>query len=246
MTRRRDLLVLGAVFAVAIAIPPILRRRAEAFDFRPLPGFAGFRTLASGAVSAGPAFLVGFNPDESRSIPLLSTDPCRALFRDAPKPSADLLPIAVFTDYNCPNCAAFEARLAAMIKNGAPLLPVWHELPLLGPRSVWGAKVALAAKRQGAYDPVHHDLMTRVLPPGPVALASMAARHGLDPDQLWSDANGLVVEAELDAALGLGRSLGVPGTPSFVLGRTLVIGAMSERDLTRLIELERAETGQIC
>lgn len=245
MTRRRDLLLLGTVFAVAIAIPPILRRRAEAFDFRPLPGFEGFRTLASGAVTAGPAFLVGFDPDNDGAPPL-SGDPCRLLFGDTPASYSDLLPIAVFTDYNCPNCAAFEARLANMIQNGAPLRPVWHELPLLGARSTWSAKVALAARRQGAYDAVHHDLMYRVLPPGPVALASLAARHDLDPDLLWFDANGPEVEAELDAALGLGRRLGIPGTPSFVVGRTLVIGAMPERDLKRLIDLERTDNAQVC
>ena len=39
----------------------------------------------------------------------------------------------------------------------------------------------------------------------------------------------------------LGGRLGIPGTPGTVVGRTLVIGAIKEADLNKLIDLERSE-----
>ncbi len=240
--KRRDALIISAAIAVAVAIPPILRRNASAFDFEPLNGFDGFRRLSRGTTSSpgDPFFGLG------RAAPAPLERPiCEVLFGNTTFPSQSV-PVAVFTDVNCPNCATFEARLIRLQQGGAPVELFWHQLPLLGPRSVWAAKVTLAAEMQGAGEDVHLDLMQHVLRPGPAGAHDVAARHGLDAAKLLADAQGADVQARLDAAINLGAALGIPGTPGSVIGRTLVIGAIGQNDLERLIDLELSEPFQGC
>ena len=239
---RRDLLIVGAAFAVAIAIPPILRRRAITFDFVDLEGFPGFRRLDGGRISGGVSLFAGLD-GPAPAAPEGSL--CDMLFGVGDKQD-NRLPIAVFSDVNCPNCRVVEARLERMVQVGTPIRLVYHPLPLLGPNSVWAAKVILAAGLQGAGQAMHRDLMQVILRPGPSAVREAAARHGLDGDRLWSDAGGPQVQAMLNDSLGLGAALGIPGTPGMMIGRTLVIGAMAERDLVQLIELERELSPAAC
>lgn len=242
--RRRDALLLGSVVAVAIAIPPYLRRKARAFEFEPLFEFEGYRRLVGGPITGGVDIFAGLSqspePHQAPELPL-----CKALF-GAVDLSGDQMPIAVFGDVNCPNCVRFETRLERLKNDGVPIRLVRHQLPLLGPRSVWAARVILAAGLQGSADAVYRDLLQRVLRPGPAGTRAVADRHQLDADRLWADANGAAVANLLGQALGLGAALGIPGTPSSMVGRTLVIGAIPEPDHIRLIELERSERSAFC
>jgi predicted DsbA family dithiol-disulfide isomerase len=235
-------LIIGGAMAAAIALPPYLRRRDAGFEFQPLQGHPGFRRLDRGAVTARVDPFAGLDGPSPAApdIPL-----CQALF-GAEGWSGPALPVAVFSDVNCPNCAAYEARLLRLQAEGTPIRLTWHQLPLLGPRSVWAAKVILAARRQDAEEAVHRDLMSRVLRPGPAGVRDVAERHGLDATKLLSDAQSGSIQAEIDRNLGLGASLSIPGTPGSVIGRTLVIGAIPTRDLERLIALEQDEPPLIC
>lgn len=239
MTKRRDLLAIGGLAAVALAIPPYLRRSPIAFEFQPLADFPSFRRMNGGPISGGFDVFAGLDaPVEPHQPPVLPL--CNPLF--GPQGwGKDRLPIAVFGDVYCPNCVAFESRLDAIIVDSAPVRLIHHQLPLLGDRSVWAARVILAAGLQDADNTLYRDLLQRGLRPGRAALRDVADRYGLDAEQLWADATGPVVADLLGKALGLGSALGIPGTPSMVVGRTLVIGGLAKKDLIRLIDLERSE-----
>ncbi|MDW4498151.1 DsbA family protein [Sulfitobacter sp. D35] len=242
--RRRDLLVIGSVAAVAVAIPPILRHWPSDFDFVPINGFPGFRLLQGGAMSAGPVALIGLDSPQSTPIAEVS-DPCLAFFGPSGWTEGQL-PIAVFSDYFCSVCADLERRLHALEDSGAPVRLIRHELPLLGPRSLHAARVALASRQQGAYEAVSRDLMQRNLSPGAAAVRALADRHGLDPDRLTRDAASEEVNDAIAAELALGRALGIPGTPATFVGRTLVIGNIEDARLDALIELERDTPFDTC
>ena len=49
------------------------------------------------------------------------------------------------------------------------------------------------------------------------------------------DMNGPDIEKELKANLDLGKSLDLDGTPSFIVGDTIIPGAISAGDLKQLI-----------
>lgn len=238
--RRRDGLIFLALAGVALAIPPLLRHRAERFAFEDLEGMPEFRRLVRGPTSAGPPMFVGLRTaEEAAADAALNDNLCQAVF--GPEPWSKL-PIVVFSDYFCPYCASLERRLVALEDEGLPIEIRFRQLPLLGPRSRDLAKVALAAQVAGDARAIHIDLMTRGLRPGPAALRDFAQRHGLDPTALAQSVQSDDMASEVEMALALGRALGLPGTPSFFVGRTLVIGNLPENELRALIALE-AERG---
>ncbi|WP_195821097.1 DsbA family protein [Roseobacter sp. MH60115] len=236
--RRRDALIVGGAVAVALAIPPILRRQASAFAFSDMPNLPGFRRLMRGNLSSGQDYFAGLlTAEEEAAMARLPDNLCTAIFQQSSAPGR--LSIAVFSDYYCPYCAVLDKRLADLAASGAPIDLVFHELPLLGERSVWAAQVALAAGNQGDHTAIHLDMMQRVLRPGLVGVRDVAQRHGLDAEKVMQDATGSEITARIEDALALGRALGIPGTPGMVVGRTVVVGALSEADLLKLIDLER-------
>ncbi|WP_299672640.1 DsbA family protein [uncultured Roseobacter sp.] len=237
--RRRDALILGGAVAVALALPPILRRRSAAFDFTDMPTLPGFRRLERGALSGGVDLFAGLQTTEEEAASArLPEALCPLIFPQSVAPGH--LPVAVFSDYFCPYCAVLDRRLAEIEASGAAISLVFHELPLLGERSVQAARLALAASAQADHKEVHLAMMQSVLRPGPAGLRDVAARHGLDPAQLARDVASAEMDERVNDALALGRALGIPGTPGLVVGRTVVVGALPEEDLVRLIELEQA------
>lgn len=189
-------------------------------------------------MSGGADMFAGLEtPEEAAASARLPKDLCRAIF---PQPVAPgHLPVAVFSDYYCPFCSILDRRLADLQAGGAPISLLFHELPLLGERSVWAARVALAASLQGDHTTIHLDMMQRVLRPGVVGIRDLARLHDLDVAQLTEDVSSARITSQLEEALALGRVLGIPGTPGMVVGRTLVVGALPEAELSRLIALER-------
>jgi predicted DsbA family dithiol-disulfide isomerase len=227
---------------------PALRRLNTAFQFEPVEGLEGFRRLGSGSVSAGPIVFLGLDDnDEDLSVDRaqILRNPCTSIFG----PSAgqdDRLPIAIFSDYNCPYCAVLSDRLIRLEESGSPVRLIWYELPLLGPRSERSANAARAAAQQSSYIAAHRYLMTKILPPGPNGLRRMAQDLNLDSDQLIADANGSTVAAELRKTRALAGALGVIGTPTTVVGSTIVIGSITDTRLKQLVTLEQSDPILTC
>ncbi|WP_157960586.1 DsbA family protein [Primorskyibacter marinus] len=254
MNTRRTF-VIGAVAAAAVSIGPAIRTVKDIFA--PLPAFsplgdpAGFRRIAGGQVSSAGNFLIGLDtgqkPRRSVSAADIRANPCRALYGSIPQ-TDDIVAIASFSDYYCPYCRIQTRHLAELAADPAQRIRVsWHELPLLGHASVVAAKAALAAERQDAYTQFHDRLLGTRFQPTPSYLRKLAAQIGIDPDRLIADMNGGDVQHALDQSAALAELFGLIGTPSMVIGRTVVQGRISDRTLLNLIENER-QTGwtQVC
>ncbi|MEP0964495.1 MAG: DsbA family protein [Roseobacter sp.] len=246
--KRRDALVIFGAMGGAIAIPPILRRIPSDFNFEPLRGFEGFRSMSGGAVSGGvdPFFGLSAASDEA---PTVATDPkispCFELFGPTGWPD-ERVPVAIFSDFNCPYCKVLERNLINLRDSGAPIRLIWHEMPLLGPSSTRYAQAVLAAGFLGKSDKARRLLNESPLRPGPVALRQLAQKLELPEDMFLREVHGERVERAMKRSLSLGRRLGIPGTPGIVVGRTLVIGAISTPDLQKLIKIEGNELQSIC
>lgn len=244
---RRDLLVIGGAMAAAIALPSVLRRLPSSFEFESLRGFPGFRLLRGGSLSTVNVALIGLDgsPTPSGPTPNLSDDPCVAVFGpDGWTP--DQVPVAVFSDFNCPYCKLLDARLLALRAEDASIRLIWHEMPLLGAGSQRAAEAVVAAGFLGAEDAARTYLWDNSLRPGPVALRNMAQALGLDPAAFTAEVGSARVAQTLADSMALGRRLGIPGTPGTLVGRTLVIGAIRPPDLRRLIRMERREGPPDC
>lgn len=246
--RRRDLLVAAGAVSVALAIPPLLRRIPSDFNFEPLPLFEGFRRVSLGNVSGGDALLFGLGdrlPDQAPLEEIMPESPCLALFGPMGW-EADRLPIAIFSDFNCPYCKRLEARLIGLRDSGAPIRLIWHELPLLGQSSLRYARAVLAAGFLGRAEQGRRYLSQNPFRPGPAALRDMAQALEVPPDMLLREYESVRVSQALSDSMKLGRLLGIPGTPGTVIGRTLVIGAIEQTDLNALIALERSQPRTVC
>ena len=148
------------------------------------------------------------------------------------------MPVAIFTDYYCPNCPEMSARLIAMADDLRVRL-VWHDFPIFGARSERAARVAVAAGMQGQYEPVHTYLMQAGLRPGRQALDVLADNFNLNAERLAQDAQSAEVSGIIDHTRATAAVLGILGTPTSVVGRTVVAGVREKQFIKRLIVLER-------
>ena len=140
-----------------------------------------------------------------------------------------------FFDYRCPYCKQVEPSLEKLIGEDRQLKFVFKEFPVLGPESEVAARVALAAKKQGKYEAFHRAMMNTAGHIDETVIYKVAASVGLDMGRLKQDIASPDIEAELKANLDLGKTLDLDGTPSFIVGSTIVPGAISAAELKQLV-----------
>ncbi len=237
---------LGVGYAgLRYGIPRLSEFFAADFEFVAMNEPAGFRRIDGGASTAGfdPFFGIS-GADAAQAEGVVSdvrTRLCSTLFGD-PTPPGGLVPVASFSDYNCPFCRVLTERLAQMQSVPPRQIEVfWHELPLLGEGSMMAARGALAAKRQGAYVAFHRRLMQSRFQTTPAYLATLAEDLGVDEEQLVRDMQSEDVTTEIADSRALARIFGFIGTPAMLVGRTVVQGEISQIRLQRLIDRELAD-----
>lgn len=241
---RRGLLLGGLALAGAYAGlragMPALGERLEPLTFEPIADPPGFRRMAGGATS-GAAFdpLVGLDGGVDEAPPPAPPpgDLCTALFGEA---GPGDVPIAYFSDHACTYCRVLGPRLAARARDAAVSV-AWHELPLLGPGSVLAARATIAAGAQGGRDELRAALGAERGALAPARLDALARDLELDPARLRADMTAPATDRALGRSRALAELFGIRGTPALVVGRTLVVGALGEARLDRLIARERQD-----
>ena len=136
-----------------------------------------------------------------------------------------------FFDYNCPYCRKAAPIVAEAAEADEGLRIVYKEFPILGPGSDFAARAALAAHRQGKYEPFHQALMAHSGAVDKTSTLEIAAEVGLDVEQLKRDVEDPAIAAAIGRNLALARDLRITGTPSFVAGDEIVRGLV---DLTAM------------
>ncbi|QCO57598.1 hypothetical protein EOK75_18005 (plasmid) [Pseudorhodobacter turbinis] len=243
-TRRRALWAFGAlaVGGWVYGVPRLAAWWPSKLVYRDLEGLAPFRELGSaGAVSGANAMFIGLDgeptPDAARRMAEVRADPCAALFGKTTDPR---LPVALFSDFNCPNCRLLETSLAAyQAKNPDVLRIKRFQLPLLGAASVTASKAVLAADLQGGYGAMYDRLKRNRMVTDPDLVYTFAEEIGLDGSQLIVDMKRPAIDQALDQAKAIASVFGFYGTPATVIGRTAFLGAISAADIARIIEAER-------
>ena len=144
-----------------------------------------------------------------------------------------------FFDYQCGYCKRSLKPVMDLLAADRRLRIVWKELPVLGPASRFAARASMAAAKQGKYLAFHKALMGARGKPSEGSVMAVARRVGLDAERLRRDMKDPAIEAYLDETYRLARKLGIDGTPAFVIGDTLVPGAVGAARLKRLIAKAR-------
>lgn len=154
-------------------------------------------------------------------------------------PEGDVLMVEFF-DYRCPYCRRVADNVRRAVADDGNVRLVMKEFPILGPDSVLAARAALAAVKQGKYEAFHYALMTGQGQVTEASLKQVAREVGLDVARLERDMQDQEIDAALRRNYGLAEALGINGTPAFVIGNTVVPGAVDLKTLRRLIAEARA------
>ena len=180
-------------------------------------------------------------PSASRADIVVQTNLCSSLFGSSPIPQR-VVPIAVFSDYNCPYCRVLSGILQEVGEQYYGRVRIsWHEWPTLGQSSHKMARASLAARRQGMYMEFHNTLMGTRFVPTLDYLRDLATRKGISPKVLVDDMRGPEIAWEIAISTALAGTFGFRGTPAMVVGRTAVVGAIGRSALQALIERERSD-----
>jgi protein-disulfide isomerase len=154
------------------------------------------------------------------------------------------VPIVEFFDYQCGYCKhVAPALLKAQAERDVRF--IFKEIPILGDASVIAAKAAIAARRQDKYVELHNALMAYRGRLSEDAVMTLAGDVGLDVKRLRSDMERPEVREAIDANLQLAHALGIRGTPTIIVGDTLVPGAIELAELRELIDAARNDC-RIC
>jgi len=143
-----------------------------------------------------------------------------------------------FFDYNCGYCKRALGDLQTLMKADPKLRVVLKDFPVLGPESVEASRVALAVKQQIQGDRLfeyHTKLLETRGPVNGARALAVAREMGLDVDRIKKDMESPEVRAALQENVGLGDKLGVSGTPAFVVGDTVISGAVGADPLRQAI-----------
>ena len=144
--------------------------------------------------------------------------------------------IVEFFDYNCPYCKRVAPEVARVLDTDGNVRVVYREWPILGEGSVFAARAALAARRQGRYAEFHEALMGMKGRVDEASTIRAARRIGLDIDRLRADMEAPEVAEHIETSMRLADQLGFNGTPSFVIGEALAPGFIDYDQLMALVE----------
>ncbi len=144
-------------------------------------------------------------------------------------PSGYDVTLVEFFDYSCGYCKKAQATVEELLKEDKKLRVVYKEFPILGQASHEMAQVAIAVNMidPSAYKKVHDALM-KGSERGKDAAIKAAKSVGVNGAKLEAVLKNDKdkIEAIIQSNLSLGATIGVNGTPGFVLGEELIPGAL--------------------
>jgi protein-disulfide isomerase len=138
--------------------------------------------------------------------------------------------VVEFFDYNCGYCKRAMADMTDLIKD-PKIKFVLKEFPVLGEGSTQAAQVAVAVRMQDKtggkkYLEFHQKLLGGRGQADKARALAVAKEVGLDMARLEKDMASDEVKATLQESFTVAEALGLNGTPSYVVGSDVVIGAV--------------------
>ena len=160
-------------------------------------------------------------------------------------PKGDVTMVEFF-DYNCGYCKRALTDMLDLMKDDGKLRVVLKEFPVLGPGSIEAAQVAVAARMQDKSGKKYLDFHQRLLGArgqADRAHALAAAKDaGFDMTRLEKDSTSPEVKATIEENMKLAEQLGLNGTPSYVVGNDVVVGAVGLDALKEKVKAARCAT----
>jgi len=150
-----------------------------------------------------------------------------------------------FFDYNCTYCRHALEDMNRLLAEDPNLRIVLKEFPVLGPGSVEAAQVAAALNivAPEKYWEFHNLLLGSGVAASAQAALDAAAQVGVDPAQLEAMLEDEAIIAAIEESYTVADALGLNGTPTYILGTEVIVGAVGYDQLVSRIASMR-ECGQ--
>ena len=148
-----------------------------------------------------------------------------------------------FFDYNCGYCKRAMSDMLDLMKADPKLKVVLKEFPVLSQGSVEAAQVAVAVRMQDPAGKKYLDFHQKLLGGRGAAdkarAMAVAKEVGLDMAKLEKDMASPEAKATIEENFKLAEAMGMNGTPSYVIGKQVVIGAVGADSLKEKIGVAR-------
>ena len=146
--------------------------------------------------------------------------------------------IVEFLDYRCGYCKRAHGEIAALLRRDDGIRWIAKEFPILGPESMLAARMAVATLQtlgDEAYFVLHDVLMTHDGPVNAATLPEIASRADIDIQAIETAMQDPGVDEHIASVRALGQSLGIQGTPTFVIGDAIVRGYVPASDMQAIV-----------
>jgi protein-disulfide isomerase len=149
-----------------------------------------------------------------------------------------------FIDYRCGYCKKAHGEVAELVKSDGDIRYVVKEFPILGDESVLASRFAISvlhvagpeayqAVNKGFYEGFRGEVTE-------ATLASFATSLGLDAPAVMAGMNAPEVMQTINSNHKLAEKLQISGTPTFVLGETMVRGYLPLDQMKIIVSDERS------
>ena len=160
-------------------------------------------------------------------------------------PSGDVV-VVEFLDYRCGFCRRAHPEVEELVASDGNIRIIVKEFPVLGEASVTSSRLAIAVKELAgdeAYKVVHDALITLTSDVSPLVITRLSNQLGLDPDDVMAKMESREVSDIIRKNRALAQSLGINGTPTFILGDVLQRGYAPLEQMRETVEAVRASNG---
>jgi len=150
------------------------------------------------------------------------------------------LTIVYFFDYRCGYCRKADPVLDELLNSDSKLKVIYKEYPIFQDSMISSA--ALAAHKQGRYMEMHRALMAHHGAFSKEVVLGIAKDLKLDIELLEKDMKDVSVKEMIEKNHKMAESLGIHGTPMFIIGGSMILpGSVSVDEFRSAIEKVRGE-----
>jgi len=142
-----------------------------------------------------------------------------------------------FSDFQCPYCGqAHKTIKEFMAKHQDEVTLVYKHFPLISihPEALPAAKAAVAADKQGKFWEYHDALFTQQNKLGEPLYLEIAKNLNLDLEKFNKDRQN--AENAIQEDMILGESVGISGTPFFIMNGAVFSGAVELSDVENILD----------
>lgn len=142
-----------------------------------------------------------------------------------------------FFDYNCGYCKRAYGDMVRLIEEEPDLRVVLKEFPVLGQGSVEAAQVAVAVNSIAPekYSDFHEALLLQRGQANKTSALKAATDLGLEAEAVAAAMTGDEAGQTIEEVYSIANRLGLTGTPSYVIGNEVVMGAVGYDQLKQRV-----------